>query len=87
MQRPGFRKTEIQDHCDNEDRCPEDREENDCHDRNCYPGNVRVVFESVIIGRNIQVFSDLLFDSLLKIVARRTVCRGDGGRGHKSRPW
>ena len=43
--------------------------------------------DSVIIGRNIQVFSDLLFDSLLKIVARRTVCRGDGSRGRKSRPW
>ena len=86
MQRPGFRKTEIQDHGDNEDRRPEDREENDCHDRNCYPGNVRAMVDSVVIGRNLQVFADLLFDPALKIVARRTACRGDGSRGRKVAP-
>ena len=87
MQRPGFRKAEIQDHYDNEDRRPEDGEENDRHNRDCYPGNVRVMPDSVIIDRDIQVFSDLLFDPLLKIVARRTVCGGDGSRRRKGRPW
>lgn len=87
MQRPGFRKAEIQDHYDNEDRRPEDGEENDRHNRDCYPGNVRVMPDSVVIGRNIEVFSDLLFDPALKIVARRTACRRDGSRGRKSRPW
>jgi len=87
MQRAGFRKTEIQDDRDDEDRCPEDRKENDRHNRDCYPGNVRVMPDSVVIGRNIQVFSDLLFDPTLKIVARRTACRRDGSRGRKSRPW
>ena len=86
MQRPGFREAEIQDHGNNEDRRPEDREKNDRHNRDCYPGNVRVMLDSVVIGRNLQVFADLLFDPALKIVAR-TACRGDGGRRRKGRPW
>ena len=85
MQRPGFRKTEIQDHRDNKDRRPEDGEENDRHNRDRYPGNVRVMVDSVVIHRNIQVFSDFLLDPALKIVAR-TACWGGGGRGRKGGP-
>ena len=85
MQCPCFREAEIQDHRDDEDRGPEDRKKNDRHNRDCHPGNLRVMPGSVIIGRNIQVFSYLLFDPALKIVAR-AACRGESGRGRKGRP-
>jgi hypothetical protein len=88
MQRPGFREAEIEDHRDNENRRPEDREKNDCHNRDCYPWNVRVMPENVVISRDIQVFSDLLFNPALKIVTRRTARRRDGSRSSESiRGW
>lgn len=85
MQRPVFREAEIQNHRDNQDRCSKDREENDRHNRDRYPRNVRVMPETIVTSRNLQVFSDLLFDPVLKIVARAARW-GESGSGRKGCP-